>query len=609
MASVRGRRGARISRRLAVTLGILVLGVGILGVDVAERARPLAIAQLSSRIGQPLHVDGELSLHPALDGFTVRFSGLHVDQAAWAGRGDLLRVDKGSFTLPWTGLLGGVRLQDLQLDGLRLNLRRDSHGRPNWSDGRVHRPLRLPRIARIAIRDGNLAYQDQARALTFQGQIAVASDAAGPPVLTVRGHGGIEDGRWAIDARSTTDFYGSQPYVLSGRLLLDKPSGRSTAQYSGRFTPAGGGHLQATVDATGPDLHDPSHLINVPLPHTPAYKLHTLVDRTPKATRLQELSGRVGASDIAGTMSITPAQGGHHLDGALRSRSLRMSDLLSVASGGQLGRARRHGGLLPDAPINPVPLRKLTGALRLSAASVQAPSIRSLQLLATFDRGRVAAAPLTLTLAHGRAKVGFVLDVRGPIPKVRLDAGLRDADTSEFRNPGDAPPPLQAVFDADVHLQGAGPSLSAAAAHASGDMELAAHGGRLQQTQAAVLSANIVRGLFSVLGRSHADTPLQCAVARFEVRDGRGRATALHIMTGLGGVTGEGGFDLASETLKVTLRPASPMKAGLTSVQLQGPLQHLRPTLTFGNPMAAVGRVFTGFLHPALFSQPGPGCG
>ncbi len=602
-------RGTQIARGLAIAAAVLGLGLAVLVMDVALRARPFAIGQLSHRIGRPVHVDGELSLHPMLGGFTVRFSRLHVDQAGWAGPGAMLWVDRGVVTLPWTSVLGDVRLQDVELDGLRLDLRRDLRGRPNWSDGRPQPRARLPRIARITIRDGSLSYQDLTRALTFQGPISVASGAAGPPVLTVSGRGRTEDGVWDLDARSTTDFAGSNPYILGGRLVVDKPSGRSLMTYSGRFTP-GGGHLQAVMDGTGPDLHDLSHLINVPLPHTPPYSLHTQVDRTSRAIRLKDLSGRVGASDIAGTMTITPAPGGRHLDGVLRSRSLRMSDLLSVASGGQLTRAHRQNRLLPEATINPIPLRKLTGAVRLTAASVQAPSIRSLKLLATFDHGRVAAAPMTLVLTHGRAKVGFVLDVRGPVPRVRLDVALQHADTSDFRRPGGARPPLQAGFDGEIHLQGAGPSLSAAAAQASGDVRLAARSGRLQQTQAAVLSANYIQGVFSLLGRRYADTPLQCAVARFQVSDGQARATFLHIVTGLGGVIGSGGFSLISETLDLTLRPASSAMTGVSSVHIQGPITHPQAKLVLGDPATAVGHAFASLVHPsAPRPAPSSGCG
>ncbi|WP_174299537.1 AsmA-like C-terminal region-containing protein [Caulobacter sp. S45] len=602
------RRRPGLAWSLAGGVGILLVGLAIVGLGAGVRTRSFTLAALSHRLGRTVHVDGELSLHPHLTSFTVRFTRLHVDQPAWATPGAMVWVDRGTVTLPWTSLLGDVRLQDVQLDGLRLDLRHDSQGRPNWSDGRARPPPRLPRIARMALRNGGVAYQDPSRALSFQGAISVASGATGPPVLAVAGHGRIEDGVWTLDARSTADFKGSAPYILSGHLTVAEPSGNSDARFSGGFAPRDG-HLQATVAATGPDLHDLSHLINVPLPHTPPYSLQTRIERTPERTRLQGLSGRVGASDIAGAMTITPAPGGRHLDGALRSRSLRVSDLLSVASGGQLSHARRQGRLLPEVAINPAPLRRLSGVVRLSAASVQARSIRSLRLVATFDRGRVAAAPLTLDLAHGQAKIEFVLDVRRSVPQVRLDVDLQRADTSDFRQPGGAPAPLQAVLDGAIHLQGAGSSLALAASHASGSVQLTALTGRLQRKQAAVLSGDMVQGVLSLLARKPADTPLRCAVARFQVRDGKARATALRVVSGLGAVTGSGGFNLASETLDLTLRPAAPAMADVTAVRIAGPLAHPRATLALGGAASLISHTFDGLFKAAFSPPPSLRCG
>ncbi len=604
-ASETRTRGTPVTRSLAIVAAVLLLALAGFGVAVATHARAFALAQLSRRIGRPVHVDGELSIHPDLSGFTVRFGGLHADQAGWAGPGSVLKVERGVAALPWTALLGDVRLRSLELEGLQLDLRRDGAGRENWSDGRSHAAPRLPRIARIAIRNSSVSYQDPSRALSFQGTFAVTSDAAGTPVLTIAGHGRSEDGAWAIDARTTTDFAGAAPYVLSGRLSMDKPSGRSMAQFSGRFTPTGQ-RLQGAIDGTGPNLHDLSHLINVPLPHTPTYRLHTLVDRTPQAIRLQAISGQVGASDLAGTLTITPAPGGRRLDGTLRSRSLRMSDLLAVASAGKLNHNRGQGRLLPDAPINPAPLRKLTGVIRLDAASVQGPIIRRLQLQATFDHGRVAAAPLTLTLAHGRAVIGFVLDGRSAVPRLRLDVALQHADTSDFRRSGGASS-LQVAFDAHANLQGDGASLSAAAGHASGDIRLIARNGHLQQTQAAVLSANLVQGALSLLQRSHAETPIRCGVARFRVSDGQARATSLRLNTGLGGVTGSGGFNLGAETVDLTLRPASPIVSGVTSVHIGGPMAHPRATLAVANPVSILGHALTSVVPPPA-SNASSGC-
>ena len=58
-------------------------------------------------------MDGELSFRPSPSGLTVRFSRLRVDQASSAGPGAMVWVDEGLVSLPWTALLGDVRLRDV----------------------------------------------------------------------------------------------------------------------------------------------------------------------------------------------------------------------------------------------------------------------------------------------------------------------------------------------------------------------------------------------------------------------------------------------------------------------------------------------------------------
>ena len=119
-------------------------------------ARPFALASVSRRVGRPVRVDGGLTLRPSLSGLTVRFTRLHVDQPAWAGPGAMVWVDRGLVRLPWSVLVGDGRIRDLELDGLRLALRRDADGRADWANAATGKPPQTPRIERLVLRGGAL---------------------------------------------------------------------------------------------------------------------------------------------------------------------------------------------------------------------------------------------------------------------------------------------------------------------------------------------------------------------------------------------------------------------------------------------------------------------
>ena len=609
MALARDRPAAkRLAILVCASVGLLALagwGAGELGL-----LRRWQLAAVSHRLGRPVYVDGELTLTPGLHGLTVRFTRLHVDQPAWAGPGHLLWIDRGLVRLPWSVLVGDSRLDDVELDGLQLALRRSASGRSNWSGPRGAAPSAPAGLGRLVVRHGGLDLQDAQRGLSFHGGVDATLD-KGVSTLLTRGGGQFQGRPWSLQLVSSQSRPGSSRYALSAQVALDAAPRNSSLRFDGELRLTRRPELAGRISGEGTDLHAFSQLSGLPLPRTPPYRLAAQIDATRAEVKLQQMSGRIGASDVAGVLTVTPQPDGRRLDADLSSRSLRISDLFAVASGGQLTASHRSPDqLLPDAPIQAEPLRKLSGVVRFSAAHVQpptTPTIRSLQLTVRFDRGRVSADPLALELERGRGLVRMSLDVRGPVPQLSLTAELAHADTGEVFKAAGAP--IQASFNARAHLQGAGASLAAAAADASGPIDLEALDGRLQEAPADVLSANFVRAVISLLTRNPSPVGLKCAVARFQMTKGQARATTLRLSTALGGVEGQGGFSLANDTLDMTLRPTGAL-SGPTFVRIVGPLAHPKPTLALDSPGRVLGRALrslTGRRIPPPANE--PGCG
>ena len=572
------------------------VGVAVLGLAAAGGARGWATAALSRRIGRPVHVDGQFSLTPGWGGLTLGFTHLRVDQPSWAGPGSMIAVDRGLARLPWTVLIGDARVQDVELDGVQLTLRRTADGRADWKSAGQTRTPALPDVGRIIVHHGVIDFQDAERSVSFRGAADAVVD-HGASRLSVSGAGLAAGAPWRASVVSSQAVFGSARYDLVVRAALDQPAGRSSVDFNGRLSLSKGGELTGRLAGAGPDLHAISQVTHLPLPRTPPYQLQGQIAASGKQVRLDQVTGRIGASDVEGRLTVTPAPGGRSLDGDLRSRSLRISDLFAVASGGELTK-RRPGRLLPDAGINAAPLRKLSGQVRFVAAHVQpptTPTIDGVRLVAVFDRGRVAAAPLVLDLAHGRAVLRSLLDVRGPVSHLDFSAEMQGVDTADIFKAKGRTSPLQARFNAAIQLQGSGGSVAAAAAHSVGSVSLRALGGRLQEIPADVLSANLARGLISLLSRSQAEVALRCAVARFQVVDGEARATDLRISTDVGGAVGYGGFNLGAETVDLTLRPSSAL-SGPSSVRIDGPLLHPRATLALDDPGGVLRKTLNGLL-------------
>jgi uncharacterized protein involved in outer membrane biogenesis len=133
---------------------------------------------------------------------------------------------------------------------------------------------------------------------------------------------------------------------------------------------------------------------------------------------------------------------------------------------------------------------------------------------------------------------------------------------------------LTGTADLAVTLRGAGDSLAGVVATLDGTAGLVSGQARLDGRWLDVVG----RSIFSAVlpsGEERVSTPLNCAVARFDLTDGVGESQALLIDTPDVTIGGQGKIDLAAETLDIVLKPnpKRPQIAALTvPVRVHGPI-------------------------------------
>ena len=103
------------------------------------------------------------------------------------------------------------------------------------------------------------------------------------------------------------------------------------------------GTLQAPLDPrtaalglllAGPDLALLAPLTGIPLPATPPYELGSKLDYTEGRFRFTDIAGRVGRSDVEGTLTVTRGPKRPQLTAELRSRSVDLRDIAGLLGGG-----------------------------------------------------------------------------------------------------------------------------------------------------------------------------------------------------------------------------------------------------------------------------------
>ena len=542
---------AALGAALVLAIGLLVLALAPFGF-----LRGLAEQQLSARFGAPVSIAGierldHFTLHPR-----IRVLGVRVAQPAWAGTGDLARIDEAIIRAPLlSALRGALRPDSIDLRGVTLNLVRDEKGKANWEGS--HKDDKSssapPRIAHLTVTNGRLTLKDAKRHM----EVTRAGFAADPMRgLWVDGTG-LHRGRpmtlsfrgAAIDNRDPNRLY---PFRLAIKSpLLDFAADGQMDH------PLDLDHFAAAIVSRGDNLKTLDDVIEAGLFGTQPFTLKARVRHDDKDWNIRSLAGTIGRSDMTGAAMVRKRDGRTLLDGHLDAGRLDFDDLSSNKGKARAAAKRRQIGprVIPDTRIDLRKLHKLDGTLRVSARELllNHPSLfKGFRGTLRLDHRRLTLDPLVIQLSRGTISGRMVVDHRGEgDPKLTLDLrqkGTRFADLS-----GD-PAAIDGPVELRIALTGHGREIRSALANASGRVGLAMTGGTMQRKLAIFASGDVLKSIGQLAGGGDAaQVPVHCVIADFAARNGGMKPRALLLDTPVGRADGKGDISLANESLALLL--------------------------------------------------------
>jgi len=593
----------------------------------------------SARTGREVRIEGHLHVHPWSWTPSAEVSGLRIGNPKWAGSGDLAyirEIDLKARLLPL--FIGQLDLPLLRLVQPQVDLIRDKDDNANWrfDSPKSAKPAQLPPIQRFVIRDGHVSMKDARRDLTLTGTInASETDTGGGKGFELVGKGTMNKDSFNLEASGGPLIHveRTRPYDFK----LDVHSGATHVTADGRLLkPFNLGLIQAEVTANGANLADLYHLTGIPLPVTPPYSFATHLERQDKKFILTKLRGRVGESDLEGSATLDKPHDRRKIEADLSSKKLVFSDLLAVTGGGpkvktaalkeQGGSATKiaakppatpPGKLLPDAPLYRERLQSMDAKLKYRAESVVTAKwpLRKVSVDLTLDHGLLTVDPLSVDFPQGRLAGRVRLDGRKTPAITDLDMRLTNLALDKFLTAKTGgQPPLEGVLMARAQLHGRGDTVHAAAADANGRLVFVVPHGEMRQAFAELLGINVAKGLYLLLSKSDKETPLRCAVADFEVRNGVAQVSNAVFDTGVVQAQGKGTVDLRNETVDLRLDGKSKKPRILrvwAPITLKGTLLHPKPGVDVGKAApqvglaAAIGAVVAPLAAILPFIEPG----
>lgn len=576
----------------------------------------------SAKMHREVTIAGDLNVNLWSWRPSATVDGISIANPAWAGTGKMGTIDRLAVRVRLVPLLWGkADIRVLAIDRPNFNLLADAKGRKNWdfSDGTKKEPMNLPPIQRFVIRDGSLKYLDAQRDIRFAGTI------------NARERLGADNRGFELTGAGTINGAPFKAEVVGGPLLniernkpypfdVDLRAGQTYITARGAVPkPFDMGQFYMNATARGPDMAQLFPVLGVALPNTPPYSLRGRVSRDDLLWKVDNLSGRVGDSDLSGDVSVDTAPKRPFLKANLSSQSLDWDDLGPLfgaapkvgpgetLSPEQAAIARKMAAqqrVLPDAPLDVSRIRAMDADVSYSARSIRDTPVKlnSASVRVRLEDGMLRAQPLKLELPRGEVSGYVNLDARKATPVTDLDLRMTNSRIEtlipvQFQGS----PALTGSLVGRAKLTGVGNSVHKAFASANGDVTVVAPSGEIREAFAELAGVNVVKGL-GLLNKKDT-TPIRCAVASFETRNGVMRANNIVFDTGPVLITGKGTVNLGTERMDFTLRGHDKkfrLSRVLLPVTVKGPLMAAKLGVEPGSAIAQGGAAVAlgSFLSP-----------
>ncbi|WP_035374865.1 AsmA family protein [Pseudoduganella violaceinigra] len=595
-----------LSRRAKISLAVLGVFVAIPALALIillnydwNRARPWLGARASEALQRPVELRGNLALtwqKPALPSAARSWrehipwphlvaQDVHIGNPAGLPPGDMAMAQSLGFSLsPFALLSRKIAIPELRFDQPQLDLLRQADGRNNWT-----LPKRPPsewrlELDRLVFTRGSIKLDDAQQKLVATAKVdTLEHDARYGVRWTLAGTWNQQD----ISGKGKTGaVLALRDTGLPFPIQADAKVGLVSVAAEGTLTnPAQLAAIDLQLKVSGASAARLYALTGLLLPETPPFttagRLSGHLAEGASQWTYEKFTGRVGDSDIAGTLSYQQRQPRGLLTGVVHSRLLQFADLGPLIGADSNARKEERGvaAVQPAGKVLPVETFKTERWKALDAdVSFQAERIvRTKELPLSklhtefhLKDGVLRLAPLDFDFAGGQVASSATLDgSSGDTVAATLDANASHIKLKQLLPK--LPDLKQATIgeiNAAAKLSAKGNSVAAMLAHSNGELKTLVNDGTVSKLLLEQMGLNIGN---VVLTKMFGDKPvhLNCLAGDFGVRDGLAQTRYFIADTDDATVRINGAVNLASEQIDLTLKPDS---KGLRIISLRAPI-------------------------------------
>lgn len=615
-------RAGRILIWIVVAIAVLLMAI-VLFVALFNwnTARPWLDQRLSASLGRAVAINGDLSVKWTRNSdasgvahwvpwprFTARDIG--IANPVWAQQARFATVQQARFSLNPLALLSHtIDIPSLKLYGPAVDVERDQQGRANWTfkfaQGAGNWKLD---IGEVGFDAGSIRWNDDrlhmhldfevtplGKPIPFD-QIVPASGGAPatpPPranqayhfAWTAKGtwRGAQAHGNGKIgSALALSDA--STPFPLQADLRLRDLHIKLAGTLS---DPVHLGALDLDLSISGDSMSHLYALTGVNLPATAPFSTHgRLLARIHQGVfEYDKFDGKVGRSDLHGSVAYTTTGPRPKLAGALTSSVLDFADLApligadSNASKAKRGEPQKQPAdkLLPVETFDTARWRTMDADVHFTGKRIMRKGALPISNLAThvvLDDGVLTLAPLALSAAGGGLEAEVSLDGRKDPLHGEATLKLRHLELEKLFPTVDLMHTSLGHINGDAALEGDGNSVARLLGTSDGEVKLLVDNGAVSKLLLEEAGLNIGNILITRLAGDKPEK-INCAAADLVANDGVWHTRLFFVDAETMRIDVDGSINLNDETLDLELHPYS---KGIRVLSLRSPL-YLRGTL------------------------------
>lgn len=616
-------------------LALIVLMAGILAIFDWNWLRGPIERMTLEKTGRELVIGGDIEVRFGWPLPRIRTGAVRFANPDWAKEKQMVAAESMEVTVDLAQLLRrNIVFREVRFVRPVIFLEQGTEGRRNWLlDMQQQDESARIQIVRLTLDQGTLGYDNAAQKTSIRATLSTSESQATGQELDFTAQGTFKG--MPLKAKgSGGPVLGLRDEKTPYPLTADLAVGHTVVKVSGTITSL----LKFTAMDMGLDLRGQSlaqlfPLLGITFPETRPYVTKGRLMHAGHAWYYRKFSGRIGESDIAGTLQVDTGNKPATLKADLVSKLLDIADLGPLI-GVRPGRGRVAGQddalspqadslrpvqirLLPDMPFKTDRWGSVDAQVSLKAGTIRRAGALPLEDLVTHLSLRdsvVTLDPLDFGVAGGHLTGVISLDGREDPIRAKAKVRARKILIAKLFPAVESNAAATGEINGEFNLAGNGTSVRSMLAGSNGKVGLVVVRGEISKMTMEKAGVHLWE-MMELKMTGDKLVKIRCLVADFDVKEGVMHTNALVFDTEVTTIHGTGSIDLGKEKLDLTLtqktKNTSPL-ALRSPIRVRGSFARPDVGVDKGQiTVRALGALLLGAVNPLLALIPlidaGPG--